>query len=121
MSTEMETHTTGVPSTAAIAGHPIHPMMVELPIAFLIAAWSLIVRRRRPAATVPGSATALSAIMAILLVVTGWYGGELVYRHMIGVTGHGAEHTPGAPGGHQDAEHEQSAGHHESGTEQHHH
>ena len=31
---------------------------------------------------------ALSALTTALLAVTGWYGGELAYRHMIGVTGH---------------------------------
>lgn len=31
-------HTTGVPSRAAIAGHPIHPALIPFPIAFLIAA-----------------------------------------------------------------------------------
>jgi uncharacterized membrane protein len=29
---------TGVPSTAAVAGHPIHPMLVPFPIAFLVGA-----------------------------------------------------------------------------------
>lgn len=36
---------------------------------------------------------ALSAIIALLLGVTGWFGGELVFRHMIGVTGHD-DHQP---------------------------
>ena len=27
----------GVPSTAAVAGHPIHPMLVVFPISFLVA------------------------------------------------------------------------------------
>lgn len=30
----------------------------------------------------------LSVVTAALLGITGWYGGELVFRHMIGVTGH---------------------------------
>lgn len=33
-----EERTKGLPSTAAIAGHPIHPMMIPYPIAFLTAA-----------------------------------------------------------------------------------
>lgn len=40
------------------------------------------------AAVLPWGLT-LSAINAALLGVTGWYGGELSYRHRIGVTGHG--------------------------------
>lgn len=30
----------------------------------------------------------LSGFIAGLLVVTGWFGGELVFRHMIGLIGH---------------------------------
>ena len=32
-------HTQGVPSTVAIAGHPLHPMLIPFPIAFLVAAF----------------------------------------------------------------------------------
>lgn len=156
-----EDHTRGVPSTAAIHGHPIHPALIPLPIAFLIGAavtdllywngsslfWArmsfwlivagfvsgviaamagltdfLTIPRARVhragwihmtgnvlvliisfanAALRIGSPTArivpwgltLSLFTAALLGVTGWYGGELVFRHMIGVTGHGrADH-----------------------------
>jgi uncharacterized membrane protein len=40
-------HTDPVPSTAAIAGHPIHPMLVVFPIAFLIAAFFTDLAARR--------------------------------------------------------------------------
>ncbi|MCL4294473.1 MAG: DUF2231 domain-containing protein [Anaerolineae bacterium] len=152
-------HTQGVSSTAAIAGHPIHPILVPFPIAFFIgvlatdlgywwtadpfwaraslwlagaalatgllaaifglvdfltigrarehsAGWihlfgnaialilalaNLGVRWSDPvAATLPWGLS-LSAIVGAILIVTGWLGGELVYRHMIGVTGHGGE------------------------------
>ena len=33
---EQGEYATGAPSTAAIAGHPIHPMLVPLPIGFLV-------------------------------------------------------------------------------------
>ena len=151
-------HTQGVPSTIAIAGHPLHPMLIPFPIAFLIAvfgadlaAWatgdpfwaraalwlsgagvltaalaalvgliefvtierarvhrvgwvhalgagsivilatlSWLLRMGNPlAATLPW-ALVLSALITGLLLVVGWAGGELPYRHMIGVTGHGA-------------------------------
>ncbi|WP_013322340.1 DUF2231 domain-containing protein [Gloeothece verrucosa] len=36
-SDEREYRDTGVPSTVAIAGHPIHPLLVTFPIAFLCA------------------------------------------------------------------------------------
>ena len=39
--------------------------------------------------------TLLSALTSALLVVTSWYGGELVYRHMIAVFGHGQGPTAG--------------------------
>jgi uncharacterized membrane protein len=146
----------GVPSTAAVGGHPIHPMFIPFPIAFLVGAlatdlafnatddtfwaraslwlvgaglvtgvlaaiigaidfwtierarahtagWihfigngvalllaliSLWIRWDDPAAAVMPWGLVLSVIIAILLAVTGWYGGELSYRHKIGVVGH---------------------------------
>lgn len=143
----------GIPSTASVAGHPVHPMLIPFPIAFLVGAlaadvvyWSTLAPfwasmalwlvgagfvtgvlagaagaidfftidrvRQLTAGWVHfvGNATvlvlafislmlrasdaegailpwglALSAVIAILLGVTGWYGGELSYRHKIGV------------------------------------
>ncbi len=144
--------TRGIPSTAAIGGHPIHPMLVPFPIAFLVAAlvtdiafavtndlfWArvsmwllggglvmgalaalagltdfLTIRRARqavgwfhflgnaaallialanlwmridqPGAAVLPTGLVLSAIVVGILLVTGWLGGELAYRHKIGV------------------------------------
>lgn len=156
-----ENHTRGVPSTAAIGGHPIHPMLIPFPIAFLVGAlvtdlafwasfdpfWAtaslwlvgaglvmgvlagifgltdfvtidrarehvdgwihalgngaalaiafanLLLRVGSPTAAVLPWGLSLSAVTVAILVVTGWYGGELAYRHMIGVTGHGAERS----------------------------
>jgi uncharacterized membrane protein len=141
------------PSRAAIAGHPIHPMLVPLPIGLLAGAaasdvlflrtgdrffarasrWllaggiggalsaapfglvdfvSIRAARERPEAWLhaignftvvalaasslalrsgsddrrpPGAAVVLSGAGASLLLVTGWLGGELAYRHRIGV------------------------------------
>jgi uncharacterized membrane protein len=150
----------GVRSTAALGGHPVHPMLVPFPLAFLTAVlgtdlaymrtrdpfwarasewllraglvsgaaaavfgaadWTTIRqarsgaagaagvvhaagnaaalglayanlhrrRGRREVAVVQGGA-ALSAAVAGILGVTGWAGGELSYRHGIGVAGHG--------------------------------
>jgi uncharacterized membrane protein len=41
--------------------------------------------RRRSDGRVPGTAMALSAASAMILLVTGWLGGELSYRDRIGV------------------------------------
>jgi uncharacterized membrane protein len=38
----------------------------------------------------------LSAIVACILVVTGWLGGELVFRHRIGVAAEGPGHGEAA-------------------------
>lgn len=144
---------TPVPSAAAILGHPIHPMLVPLPIGalslaivsdlayaatrdatwartsqFLVlsgiltgalagafgatdflarprirdhgSAWlhgggnllavglsaaNLALRRNRRG-RVPSAALGLSLATGTLLLVTGWLGGELSYRHRIGVT-----------------------------------
>lgn len=149
-------HTRGVRSTVSIGGHPIHPMLVPFPIAFLVGAFvtdiafwgtadsfwaraslwligagfvmgalaavvglaefvtiararehmdgwihflgnalvlllaiaNLFLRLDDPVAGVLPSGIILSGVTAVLLGVTGWYGGELAYRHKIGVVGH---------------------------------
>lgn len=142
-----------IPSTAAIAGHPVHPMLIPFPIAFLVGAlfcdvvfatnsdpfWAtvamwliaggvvtgviaavfgivdflskervreiriawyhmignaivmvlafinLVIRLNDPAeAAVPGGLI-LSLIIGLILVVTGWLGGEMSYRYKVGV------------------------------------
>jgi uncharacterized membrane protein len=150
----------GVRSTASINGHPIHPMLVPFPIAFLVGAlatdltalgtgdpfwwvaskWLLAAGLVMGALaamfglvdflTIPrartghagwvhflGNATALilalvnlllrlgqhepatggelalSIIVVLILLVTGWLGGELAYRYKIGVV---EEHAAGA-------------------------
>jgi uncharacterized membrane protein len=152
----------GLPSTAAIVGHPIHPMLIPFPITFLTAAlatdvaaratkdpfWSrtshwmlgagivtglvagavgaidyftirrareksvgklhaygnpialglaaanLAMRQKRQAGAMPSATEiALSTATAAVLGVTGWAGAELSYRHMVGVAGHGDQHT----------------------------
>lgn len=147
-----EEYSEGVPSTAAIAGHPLHPVLVSFPIAFLVgglasdlAYWRTLdtfwaraslwliaagvvtgllaavfgfidfvtIRRARGAlgwvhflgnlaavglsagsvwlrlgnvegAVIPWGLT-LSGLVALLLLVTGWIGGELTFRYKIGV------------------------------------
>lgn len=142
------------PSRAAVAGHPIHPMLVPFPIAFLIGAcacdlafvgmsdtfwaraalwltgaglvaglvaavfgaidffstrrarqltigWvhglgnvtvmalaliSVLLRNGDPVAAVLPWGLVFSVLMTLILGVTGWLGGELSYRHRIGVT-----------------------------------
>ena len=141
------------PSTAAIAGHPIHPMLVGFPIAFLVGAlftdirywldpehfwaraslwliaagvgsgllaavfglvdfltierarsvyagWvhlignliavglsviSIIIRFKDVESMVLPWGLGLSLIVSLILLVTGWAGGELAYRFRIGV------------------------------------
>ncbi|HEX8383864.1 MAG TPA: DUF2231 domain-containing protein [Sphingomonas sp.] len=150
----------GVPSTAAIGGHPIHPMVVPYPIAFLTGAvasdlaarstedpfwarmskWmlgagivtglaagavgavdyftikrarekktgklhaygnplalglagaSLFARRGDDDAAPSDTALALSAATAGMVMLTGWAGAELSYRHMVGVIGANDQH-----------------------------
>ncbi|MCA9970230.1 MAG: DUF2231 domain-containing protein [Anaerolineales bacterium] len=148
-----KTHVEGVKSTAAVAGHPMHPMLIPFPIAFLTGAlvtdviywlndvpfWAemsfwlivggvvmgalaavvglidfLTIARVRAhtagwlhaglnagalvlallnlwlrwgarADGVLPWGVVLSVITAVLLGVSGWYGGELAYRHKVGV------------------------------------
>lgn len=143
----------GIKSKASVGGHPIHPMLIPFPIAFLMAAlvtdivaWSqgdpfwaraslwllvaglcsgalaaipglvdflsirlarahragwihfvgnvlvllialanLMIRIPEPVDHVAPSGIILSVVTVVLLGITGWYGGELAYRHGIGV------------------------------------
>jgi uncharacterized membrane protein len=147
-------------STFAIAGHPLHPLLVPLPITFLVSAlltdiayvkstwwmWAyasswligagiatallaalggfidffgdrrirrlkrawyhmvgnliavvlsvvnFIIHTRDGAAAVIPTGITLSAIVVLLLLFNGWMGGELVFRHGVGVRS-----TPEAP------------------------
>lgn len=140
-------------SRATIAGHPIHPMLIVFPLAFLVgtlatdviflftgdefwargsfwliiaavvtgvfaalfglvdfalnarirrlrvawlhgggnaivltlAAFSVILRADDPVEAALPWGLILSFVITVLLVVTGWYGGELVYKHGVGV------------------------------------
>lgn len=156
----MAHHERGVSSTAAIAEHPVHPMLIPFPIAFLVGAFAadlafwgtadvfwtqvavwlvgaglvtgvlaaavgfvdfITIKRARShtagwihligngvvlvlafislllrVADVEGAVlpwgVILTGCMTVGLTVTGWYGGELSYRHKIGVveSGHDA-------------------------------
>ncbi|MBF2006480.1 MAG: DUF2231 domain-containing protein [Chlorogloeopsis fritschii C42_A2020_084] len=161
-SDDREFRDTGVPSTVAIAGHPIHPILVQFPIAFLVGAllsdvafwltddtfwarasywlilgglvggiaaaltgildflrigrvrkrtagWAhlilnvsalvltiinLVLRWDNPVMPILPWGLVLSVIVASLLGVSGWYGGELIYRHKISVIGNGRPDSP---------------------------
>lgn len=150
----------GFPSTAAFGGHPIHPLLVPFPIAFLVGAlvtdlafwrtgdvfwargsewllaagiamgalaaiaglvdflaisrvrslaagwvhflgnaaaillaiWNLLRRLPDPSGVVVPNGIILSAFVVGILLVTGWLGGELVFRHRIGMMA--AERAP---------------------------
>jgi uncharacterized membrane protein len=56
--------------------------------ALVLAAANIAIRWGDPAAPILWAGLILSLIIAAILVVTGWYGGELTFRHKIGVTGH---------------------------------
>jgi uncharacterized membrane protein len=156
-------------STARIAGHPIHPMLVPFPIAFFVGAlvtdlihrssgdpfwargsvvlliaglimaalaavagladvlgdrlvrqvgivwwhmtgnviavllelWNLVLRLSRGAENAGSLGLTLSAVVVLILLVTGWLGWEMVYRRHVGISdepphslGH---HPPGHP------------------------
>jgi uncharacterized membrane protein len=160
-SRETEYRGTGITSTIAILGHPIHPIIVIFPIAFLsgvagtdlgywitrgefwaqASVWLLGVgllsglaaaftgmfdfvriprsRNRRagwahmllnvavlvlttgnfflrlgdPALIIVPTGLILSWIVATLLLASGWYGGELMFRHKVGIVGSGETHA----------------------------
>lgn len=156
-SEEADYRDTGVPSTVAIAGHPIHPAIITLPIGLLVMApvsdiaywflgdvfwarasfWLIVaglvsgllaaitgfldfirigrvrkhtagwahmyanvtalvltainlgLRLGNPADNILFTGLIISVIIATLLGISGWFGGELVYRHKIAVIGYG--------------------------------
>ena len=157
---DSEYNDTGIPSTVAIAGHPLHPAIVLFPIAFLVGAlgsdlgywltsdpfwarasvwligvgfaagivaaitgfldffkikrvrdrsagWihmacnvavmvlslvSLVLRMGDPVSAIIPWGLAISAVVATLLGISGWFGGELSFRHKVGVIGTSREH-----------------------------
>ena len=54
-------------------------------IAVLLSLFSLVHRWSDPAAGVVPVGLTISVIVTVMLMVTGWLGGELVYRHKVGV------------------------------------
>ena len=162
---EREKNGAGVKSTAAIGKHPIHPMLIPFPIAFLVgalatdaiywltraemwawfsfwliyaglvmgiiaaivgfidfasidavrrltAAWihfagnglvlllalaNLLIRWDNQIGAVLPAGIVISAVVSAILVVTGWYGGELSFRHRIGVSGDERDDRAGRP------------------------
>ena len=157
-----EFNDTGVPSTVSVVGHPIHPILVQFPVAFLVGAllsdavfwlnsdvfwakasywlivggligglaaaltgmldflriervrkrtagWAhlilnvsalaltivnLLLRLNNPVSPILPWGLILSVVVATLLGLSGWYGGELVYRHKISVIGNGSPNYP---------------------------
>jgi uncharacterized membrane protein len=161
-SDDREFQDTGVTSTVAIAGHPVHPALIVFPVAFLIGAFltdvaywytrdpfwargsfwllvagligglvaaitglldflriervrkrtagwahlifnivalsltiaNIIIRWNNQVGGVLPSGLLISLIVTTLLGASGWYGGELVYRHKIAVIGNGNREQP---------------------------
>jgi uncharacterized membrane protein len=154
-SDDREYRDAGITSSVAVAGHPLHPVLVLFPIAFLVGAagtdigywltsdpfWAraslwligvgfaagilaaitgfldffkvkrvrdrsagwlhmggnvavmvlslinLVLRQGNPAEPIVYTGLAISVVVATLLGITGWFGGELSFRHKIGVIG----------------------------------
>ncbi|MEG4517591.1 MULTISPECIES: DUF2231 domain-containing protein [unclassified Microcoleus] len=154
-SDDREYRDAGITSTLSVAGHPLHPIIVIFPVAFLVGAagtdvgywltsdpfWArasvwlmgvgfaagilaaitgfldffkvkrvrdrsagwlhmggnvavmvltlinLLLRQGNPAEPIVYTGLAISIVVATLLGITGWFGGELSFRHKIGVIG----------------------------------
>lgn len=154
-SDDTEYRDAGITSTVSVAGHPLHPVLIVFPIAFLVAAagtdigywltsdpfWArasvwligagfaagilagitgfldfakikrvrdrsagwlhmggnvaalvlslinLLLRQGNAAEPIVFTGLGLSVVVATLLGVTGWFGGELSFRHKVGVIG----------------------------------
>ena len=60
-------------------------------LAVLISLYSFWIRDRWPGARVQPTGLVLSIIVVLLLLVTGWLGGEMVFKHRVGVIPPGTE------------------------------
>ena len=54
-------------------------------VAMLLTLWNILLRRPDPVAPVADLEFALSLVVVLILLVTGWLGGEMVFRHRIGL------------------------------------
>ena len=84
-------------STAQIAGHPLHPMLIPFPIVSFVGAlvtdvmflttgeggWATASNWLLGIGLVTAALAAATAVL--ILLYSGWLGGELVYRHRVGV------------------------------------
>lgn len=84
----------GVEAVAAIEGHPLHPALVPLPIGSFVGAFLCDLAYARShdrfwarGARLLTGAGIVTGLAVAVLAVTGWLGGELAFRHRIGVTG----------------------------------
>lgn len=60
--------------------------MVGNLLAVAIAVVNFVIRLDDPAAAILPTGLILSAVVACILVFTGWLGGELVYKHRVGIS-----------------------------------
>jgi len=56
-------------------------------IALILAIFNAFIHSRDAYTSVVPTGLILSALTVLILLVTGWMGGELVYRHRVGVLG----------------------------------
>ena len=71
-------------SRASIGGHPIHPMIIPFPIAL----WVFSLSTTSGAGLVTGNYTipvGLSVLGVTLIAISGWLGGEMVFKHAVAV------------------------------------
>ena len=59
-------------------------------IALVLSAISLYLRLRGDLAAVTGTELILSILVVVIFAVTGWLGGEMVFRHGVGMTDEGS-------------------------------
>lgn len=65
-------------------------------LVMVLALISLLRRRDNPSEAIASSGLILSIVISTILVVTGWLGGEMSYRHKIGVNSAKSDSIPGS-------------------------
>ena len=73
----------GDPAVRSIAAATVHG--VGNAVVMLLALWNVFVHSRDAWTSVVPTGLTLSVVTVLLMGVTGWLGGSLVYRHRVGV------------------------------------
>jgi uncharacterized membrane protein len=77
-------------------GHALQHMIANV-AAVVVSLINFIIRLDDPASDIASMGVILSGVVVLILLFSGWRGGDLVYHHKVGVHDHSRDDPPGAP------------------------